>query len=390
MKNCILIFIFVFICQNALSQGSPESYRTALNCNCKQYGITVNNFKWEGGCKDGYTHGYGNTYFSDKYGNTKYKWVVGSYWYGKRQGYCTIYSPEGNIIAQGNFLNDMLNGIGTFNYPNGDTYIGNFEDDVKTGHGKYTFSNGNYYEGNFINDEITGYGKGVFSNTVLEGYYDHGKFVKNNSGLFYFIPSTQYGNDDLAAGKNAYLECYVPANTLGVFTLKNKSATSDLDIYIYADEKMYSNIGSGLNSGITTELVTVPIESHGRLVYIKLVNKGRSTARYNFYPHNVNIIKKGEEALIEAGAEYLLSEGLKWIFGINEGSQNYSANNKNAGQASAIIISALKGNNLGAQSKYSTLNKVSLSLKAEFGNSFWGNVFVNFANNILTDVYQNY
>ena len=45
----------------------------------------------------------------------------------------------------------MMNGHGTFTWPDGRTYVGDFVDDKKEGNGNFTWPDGRTYEGGWKN-----------------------------------------------------------------------------------------------------------------------------------------------------------------------------------------------------------------------------------------------
>jgi hypothetical protein len=387
-KQIILLLTLLYATTSdyCIAQG----YKKAYNCDCKLYVENINiNFIWTGACKDDLLHGEGSLKVCDAYGNILRNYFTGSFWYGKRSGYGSLFYTNGNIAQIGYYSNDMLNGKSTVNYPNGDKYIGIFENNLRSGYGEYFFNNGAVFKGNYSADKRNGYGKEVSYNGVtFEGYFENDKFIKNANGIFDYIESSQYADKPLMSLKNAYWQYYIPANTWGVFTLKNKLKDSNLDIYIYSDESMSTIIGTGLAIGATNELVTVPVKSYGRFVFVKIKNTGNLSTQYIFYPRYIDFVKKGEEALIETGAQYLIEQGLKWLFGVTETDENYKTNDKLVGRASAVIISTLKGNNLGSNSKSFFIKKLSNALREEFGNSFMGNLFINYGNGIYEEAFK--
>ena len=87
---------------------------------------------------------------------------------------CYGYSDfEDGASYIGEWQNDKMHGIGTFNYPKEENgqYIGNFAENEFSGQGKLTFPDMTYeYEGNFKNDAFEGQG------TLIT---EEGKFVGN-------------------------------------------------------------------------------------------------------------------------------------------------------------------------------------------------------------------
>ena len=61
--------------------------------------------------------------------------------------------PNGGKF-EGNYLNGLKSGKGTFTYNNGDKYVGDFKNNKKDGFGKFYFADKRYYDGKFKNDKI--------------------------------------------------------------------------------------------------------------------------------------------------------------------------------------------------------------------------------------------
>ncbi len=207
---------------------------------------------------------------------------------------------------------------------------------------------------------------------------------------FSYLSSGHYGYGTLSAGSTTYWKVFVPAQTMGVFTLKNYSSTSDFDLYLYSSSSLEYSLGSGINNSTTTELITIPIKDYGRYVYVKIKNAGRYSSKYHFHSHTVDFIKKAEEALVDASAQYLLEEGIKWLLDIKSSDQNYSQKDRNVGRASTLILSALKNDNLGKATESFIINEITTAVRNEFGYGFWGNLMVNYGINVIREVYKHY
>jgi hypothetical protein len=65
--------------------------------------------------------------------------------------------------------------VGTYRFPDGDTYVGPFKDNDYDGYGTYTFANGDRYDGDFKRGVFEGLG--VF--TFTDGYQLKGRFRNN-------------------------------------------------------------------------------------------------------------------------------------------------------------------------------------------------------------------
>ena len=62
--------------------------------------------------------------------------------------------------------------VGTYRFPDGDTYVGPFKNNDFDGYGTYTFANGDRYEGDFKKGVYEGLGVFTFS----DGYQKKGRF----------------------------------------------------------------------------------------------------------------------------------------------------------------------------------------------------------------------
>lgn len=391
MKQFYLLSFILLFNLNAYSQGRGTHYVGDIYNGCNFLTDKNIRFTWSGSCSEGYCNGYGTIQTYNTNGSKSWKYI-GNLRYGKAHGKGKMYRSNGSLMYDGDWENDYVQGYGTQYYSNGDYYVGYFEKDKQSGKGTYYWNDGGYYTGNWSNGRRNGYGKEVLSNgKTSEGYFSNGKYIgSTNSTSYTHISPDNYGYETLSSQKVSYWKYYVPANTMGVFTLKNKSKSSDFDIYIYSNESRTYLLKSGVNSGTTTELITVPVENYGRYVYIKIHNDGYSSSKYNLYPHFVDFGKKGEEALIEASAQYLIEESLKWLFGIEENSDNYNEQDRNVGRASTLILSTLKGDSLGEMAKSSVVNEITTKLRDEFGYGFWGDLLVNYAIGIVDETYKNY
>lgn len=69
---------------------------------------------------------------------------------------------------QGNFHNNLRNGLGTAIMCDGSKYTGEWLDGVKNGWGKHEYVDGCIYEGNFINDKRQGEGMLKYPNDEID------------------------------------------------------------------------------------------------------------------------------------------------------------------------------------------------------------------------------
>ena len=76
-----------------------------------------------------------------------------------------------------------MNGEGTMQNDNGETYVGGWRDNLKSGEGEYAWPNGNRYEGNYREDKRDGYGTMHYHNgEYYKGYWKDG--VKHGEGTY--------------------------------------------------------------------------------------------------------------------------------------------------------------------------------------------------------------
>lgn len=202
------------------------------------------------------------------------------------------------------------------------------------------------------------------------------------------ITQGNYGYGTLSSGEFMYWKYYIPAGTIPVFTLKNESSSSDFDIYIYSDQSHNSVINSGTNSGVTNELVLLPFYDYDKYVYIKVENDGNYRSTYNLYAHYIDFLELGEQIFIDASAQYLLEEGLKWLLDIEE--EYDDVDDYDFSNAFSLILSGLKGENLTNISKNFQINKITGELRKEFGYGFWGDFLVNYGIKVFDEVYKYY
>jgi hypothetical protein len=126
------------------------------------------------------------------------------FYYGNRDGKFGFYTEkwegletEENIDYvkyEGDTVNGVPNGQGTFTYTNGRKYVGMFKDGKKYGKGKETFPDESVYVGEFKNGEINGQGTLTFPDgTKYVGEWKDQKM--NGQGTY------TYDNGDLFEGE---------------------------------------------------------------------------------------------------------------------------------------------------------------------------------------------
>ena len=128
---------------------------------------------WSGACAGGFAAGEGIA-----------EWFENGFWTQTDQG----FHINGHLNGQGTenrkngesytgqFRNGLFNGFGIYTFTNGAKYSGQFSDGKREGQGDQTFFNGNRYSGNWSNNKPSGHGKMYFTNgNIYEGEFLAGR-----------------------------------------------------------------------------------------------------------------------------------------------------------------------------------------------------------------------
>jgi len=204
-------------------------------------------------------------------------------------------------------------------------------------------------------------------NTLNHGYYAHGTLSPNDYSVWKY---------------------YIPNGDVGVFTLKNTASTSDLDIHIDSDQGLNYKLDAGTNNRTKTELVTLSTSYSGRYVYLKIKNEGRYVTKFKLNAHQIDLFELGQNAVLDAAGQYVIEEGLKWLFGVEDNSSQIDS--RNIQRASNVILSGLKGQNLGSTTKSLVKQELTTELRDQFGYGFVGNFCVSYSVDVLDEVYKYY
>tara|TARA_B100001059_G_scaffold22178_1_gene17755 strand:+ start:400 stop:2328 length:1929 start_codon:yes stop_codon:yes gene_type:complete len=90
---------------------------------------------------------------------------------------------KSGAVYTGQFKNGKYNGLGVYQFIDGSIYSGDYLEGLKNGFGTYTFNNGDKYEGEFKNGNYHGYGIFKFINgDSYDGEWSDGKY--NGIGTF--------------------------------------------------------------------------------------------------------------------------------------------------------------------------------------------------------------
>ncbi|MEL6460025.1 MAG: hypothetical protein AAFQ91_17530 [Cyanobacteria bacterium J06621_15] len=164
----------------------------------------------------------------------------------------------------------------------------------------------------------------------------------------------------------------IPANTFGVFTLKNDSRRSDFDIEVY-DYNSGKLLTEGKSYGTKTELVITQPVGRDRYAYIKVSNYGSRTSRYQLYANYVN---PGTKFLIALAQTPFCNQ-----------QQNF---NDKTSTVITGISSMLQGNDLGGVARDVFINELTMEMRKQFGYGCMGEFVVNWGVSMVKGFYRNY
>jgi len=134
---------------------------------------------YEGDLLNGIQHGQGTYIWAngDMY--------IGGWSKGMKSGQGTYKWVSGDSYT-GDWVNDKKTGKGTYKWSNGDMYIGDFLDNKFSGQGTYYYARGGMYEGGFLNDAKNGPGKDTAADgAIIYGTWANGKL--NGTSRIYSI-----------------------------------------------------------------------------------------------------------------------------------------------------------------------------------------------------------
>jgi hypothetical protein len=185
--------------------------------------------------------------------------------------------------------------------------------------------------------------------------------------------NNRYYYNTLSSQNVAYYRYEVPAMTIGVFTIKNKSGRADFDVYVFEDPQGNKLIAKGENSGSDTELVITPLAETTKYVYVVIVNAGSSSAKYHFFANYVSPINRFMKVALTTPLSC-----------DNNGSDEWRS------RSVAAITSLLEGNDIGGLTQDVVINEITDKIRKEFGYGCFGDFLVNYAIDMVQGVLRNY
>eukprot|EP01004_Peranema_trichophorum_P002260 NODE_1333_length_2007_cov_63.397028_g1127_i0.p1 GENE.NODE_1333_length_2007_cov_63.397028_g1127_i0~~NODE_1333_length_2007_cov_63.397028_g1127_i0.p1 ORF type:complete len:630 (+),score=115.59 NODE_1333_length_2007_cov_63.397028_g1127_i0:256-1890(+) len=135
------------------------------------------------------------------YRYTNGDWYEGQYELHQKHGYGTFVYADG-MSYQGHYVRGAKCGKGTTIYPNGDSYVGDFKDNEFNGNGIFNYICGDRYEGQWKDGVPHGFGERKFADgSIYRGSWEDGK--RNGAGSYITEGCTFQGEwkDGLMHGK---------------------------------------------------------------------------------------------------------------------------------------------------------------------------------------------
>ncbi|MDM9580425.1 hypothetical protein [Nostoc sp. GT001] len=174
----------------------------------------------------------------------------------------------------------------------------------------------------------------------------------------------------------AYYRYKVPAYTFGIFTLKNHSRSSNVDIYVHDYSGDWKLLVKGNNQGTETELVVTPMFSEDKYAYITIVNDGSQPSEYHLYANYVSPANRFAIALAETSLICSL--------------EKENIPNETSSRVVTGLSSILQGNNLAGVTQDLLINEFTNAMRNQFGYGCTGDFVVNWGVSMFRGVYRNY
>ena len=257
-----------------ISKHIESNYKKKKH-NEKIYGLfikKIKNFKFIGTKKNNKKEGFGliiwndNSILKGKFKNNKINNISsfsnsnnttfqGYYIDNKPLGFGIFNSKKEDLLCEGEWKNDKLNGIGIQLWNHSNFFYGEFNENKKEGIGTVKFEDGTSYYGEFKNDKISGYGiihyfngsyyEGEFNDGIIHGY---GEFTWINGKKF--IGYYEYGEKN---GFGIYINNIHNFNVIVGFWHNGKLngpciffRDNKINYFLYRDGLKYKKIQTGL------------------------------------------------------------------------------------------------------------------------------------------------
>ena len=169
--------------------GNTKTIKTIEPANTNREILEYSNGeKYDGEAIDGMRNGFGTYYYKNG------ERFEGNWYKNFKHGRGTFFDKTGEVY-EGMWNNNKKEGVGTFYYNNGERYYGEWRNDKKFGKGIINYSEGDKYIGQFKNNKKNGIGEIIKKDGSIfyEEWLD-GKLVRQSEKLKY-TPGVKYDID---------------------------------------------------------------------------------------------------------------------------------------------------------------------------------------------------
>ena len=142
----------------------------------------------------------------EKWKDTSY--YMGEFKFNKKDGIGTYRWSDGTLYM-GEFIDNQMNGIGIIRYVDDREYEGEISNGLMNGYGKFSWPDGKKFFGNYDNGKKNGFGilfDGKKKNNVFIGFWKDGKLhsvgikIKNNKNVHYYLFREGFKEKELKSG----------------------------------------------------------------------------------------------------------------------------------------------------------------------------------------------
>ena len=202
---------------------------------------------------------------------------VGTFKENKRHGNGIFTSKKGHII-DGQWQNDVVQGLAKATYLDGSIYIGNYLSGKPHGLGKIVYSDGGSYSGSWVNGRIEGAGKAFFADgTFYEGNFKNakqhgmGKIIYNDGHSFngQWVDGLKQGQGlEIQADGSTYQGTFIAGRPHGKGKLKLLNGFEYFGDWIDGEISGYGQITYSNGNVYVGNLIQAQPNGLGKMTYI--------------------------------------------------------------------------------------------------------------------------
>ena len=181
-----------------------------------------------------------------------------------------------------------------------------------------------------------------------------------------------------------FFSYYISSNDLGVFTLKNKGLSSDIDIFIYEDSDMSELLMSSKRAGTSNEICYA---DGGQFVFVKVQNIGQNETKAWLATHNVDLESVCESTFTDYVAQSVLKILIESIFDVKKDNK---AGSHVADVTASVALSAFKGDDVSTMTEGLLANELCGIFTSVANDREEVNFMCSLAVNIAKEIYKYY